>query len=82
MLKVALLFSGQVRKIPPDLFKEGIDIFTNNIEYDIFAHFWDEAGQSMNHNPYDKNLITNQNALPIVKELFKDLPIIHSLSEI
>ncbi len=81
MLKVALLFSGQVRNIPSDIFKEGIDIFTNNVEYDIFAHFWDEAGKSMNHNPNDKNLITNQNALPIVKELFKDLPIIHSLSE-
>tara|TARA_B100000242_G_scaffold66184_1_gene40996 strand:- start:7158 stop:8129 length:972 start_codon:yes stop_codon:yes gene_type:complete len=81
MLKVALLFSGQVRKIPPDLFKEGIDIFTNNIEYDIFAHFWDEAGQSMNHNPYAKNLITNQSALPIVKEQFKDLPLKHKLSE-
>ena len=48
-LKLAILFSGQVREIDPELFNQGLKLFTQDIDADIYISCWSELGKSMNH---------------------------------
>lgn len=81
MNKVALIYSGQVRKISPTFFREGLKLFTEGTEFDIYLNYWDEMGKSMNHDPYDKKLILDDSADILVNDLFKDLPVAYRISE-
>jgi hypothetical protein len=49
-LKVALLFSGQVRPISAATFNLGLKEFTRNLDVDVYLTHWDEPGVSMGHN--------------------------------
>ena len=81
MIKVALLYSGQVREISPSFFINGIKLFTDGVDYAIYAHHWDEIGQSMNHDIVKKNLLNNNDANLMIKRLFLDLPLLNIISE-
>ena len=50
MLKVALLFSGQVRPLCPLTFNRGLQILTKGLNVDVYLSFWDAPGISGNHN--------------------------------
>ena len=80
MIKVALLYSGQIREISSDFFSEGVKFFTEGVDYSIYAQYWDETGQSMNHD-LNKSKLISQNANIIFKKLFYDLPLLNSISE-
>ncbi len=71
-MKVAFLFSGQVREIPINLFKQSISNLTKELDYDIFVYAWDEAGKSLNHskNNIKKNFYINPSVY--INELFED----------
>jgi hypothetical protein len=49
-LKVALLFSGQVRDISAEKFNSGLREFTRHFDADVYLTHWDEPGVSMGHN--------------------------------
>ena len=49
-MKVALLFSGQLRKIPLDIFKNSLNILVEGLDYSIYSYCWEEIGDSMNHS--------------------------------
>lgn len=48
-LKVALLFSGQVRKINIAAFRMGLKILLEGLDYKIYLSAWSEIGRSGNH---------------------------------
>ena len=58
-IKVAVLFSGQIRNIDPIIFNSGLKVFLNGIDADIYISTWDQSGQSGNHKKHillsDKN---------------------------
>jgi hypothetical protein len=49
-MKVALLFSGQVRYINSKAFNYGLKLFCQNIDPDIYLTYWDSPGISGHHN--------------------------------
>jgi len=49
-LKVALLFSGQVRPISAGTFNLGLKEFTRDLDVDVYLTHWSEPGISMGHN--------------------------------
>jgi len=48
-MKIAFLFSGQLREVSLDLFRKSLQNLTKDIEYGIFAYCWEEEGKSLNH---------------------------------
>ena len=48
-MKIAFLFSGQLRELSLDLFKRSLMNLTKDIEYGIFVYCWEEEGKSLNH---------------------------------
>ena len=48
-MKVAFLFSGQLRSIDFELFKKSLDNLTSGLDYSIFSYSWEEMGKSLNH---------------------------------
>lgn len=58
--KVAILFSGQVREIDSELFNQGLELFTQDIDVDIYISCWSEIGKSMNHKVQDVNKIIDK----------------------
>jgi hypothetical protein len=57
-LKVALLFSGQVRDISAEKFNSGLREFTRHFDADVYLTHWDEPGVSMGHNLSKMNQAT------------------------
>jgi hypothetical protein len=49
MKKIALLFSGQVRSLPINLFNNSLKNFINGFEADIYISCWNDVGISLNH---------------------------------
>lgn len=49
-MKIAILFSGQYRSIPIDIFKKSLSTLVEGIDYSIFSYCWEEKGNSMNHS--------------------------------
>ena len=49
-MRIALLFSGQIRVTDIEVFKRSLFLFINNYEYDIYISSWDKTGKSLNHN--------------------------------
>ena len=49
-MKVALLFSGQIRELPIELFRKSLSNLTKELDYEIFIFAWSEVGKSLNHS--------------------------------
>ena len=60
-MKIAFIFSGQLREVPLDLFKRSLSTLTKDLDYSIFAYCWEEMGKSLNHgsNVPDLDLVQN-----------------------
>ena len=71
-MKVAFIFSGQVRDIPIFLFRQSLSNLTKDLDYSIYAYLWDEAGKSLNHSKNNLNNNVNIKPKDYVKELFED----------
>ena len=80
-MKVALLFSGQLRNISYDLFRFSLSNLTKNLDYEIFIHLWDEIGVSMNHEKDNLKVLNKKNGVSLAKKLFKDFNVIKLQSE-
>ena len=48
-MKVAFLFSGQLRDLPYSLFRKSLFNLTEGLDYSIFSYCWDKKGKSLNH---------------------------------
>ena len=48
-MKIAFLFSGQLRELEYDLFRKSLLNLTKDLDYAIFAYSWEEMGESLNH---------------------------------
>ena len=48
-MKIAFLFSGQLREVSYDLFRKSLLNLTKDIDYGIFVYCWEEEGKSLNH---------------------------------
>ena len=57
MPKIAALFSGQIREVPPSLFNKSLLLFFKSLDVDFYLTYWDEIGTSMAHsnNSIQKN---------------------------
>ena len=49
-MKIALLFSGQYRSVPPEIFQNSLSTLVEGIDYSIYSYCWEEKGNSMNHS--------------------------------
>jgi len=58
-MKVAFLFSGQLRQFSNDLFKKSLSNLTKDLDCSIFSYCWEEEGKSLNHqeNISETNII-------------------------
>lgn len=70
-MKVAFLFSGQVRDIPSDLFRLSLLNLTKDLEYDIYSFFWEETGKSLNHANLTPEVSKSKNATALAKRYFQ-----------
>lgn len=50
MPKIAALFSGQVREMPPSIFNKALLRFFKSLDVDFYLAYWDEIGESMAHS--------------------------------
>ena len=71
-MKVALIFSGQVRELPIDFFRDGLRLLTEGVDCKIFLNYWDEMGKSMNHNLRNRNFKNKLSSDYFVEKMFSD----------
>lgn len=71
-MKIAFLFSGQLREVPLDLFKKSLLNLTQDLDYSIFAYSWKEMGKSLNHNNSLSEIDFVENIDEKINFLFKD----------
>tara|TARA_B100001248_G_scaffold202400_1_gene156607 strand:- start:24 stop:956 length:933 start_codon:yes stop_codon:yes gene_type:complete len=71
-MKIAFLFSGQLRELEYDLFRKSLLNLTNDLDYAIFAYTWEEMGESLNHKNNLPKIILNKNIDEKINFLFKD----------
>ena len=76
-MKVALLFSGQLRRIPQDLFKKSLLNLTKDLDYSIFSYCWEEEGKSLNHDKNISQLNPVENIEDRLNFMFKDFNLIN-----
>ena len=57
MTKIAALFSGQIRQLPPLLFNKSLNLFFDKINVDFYLAYWDKPGKSLNHKKNQQNQI-------------------------
>ena len=69
-MKVALLFAGQYRKNSKELFRNSLNIFTENLDFNIFSFCWKEIGTSLDHREEVKILKSDNNIDLEIKQLF------------
>ena len=70
-MKIALLFSGQIRRINVELFRYSLANFVKNLDYEIYIYCWEEIGKSMNHNFANVDNILDTNAINLVNDYFE-----------
>ena len=60
-MKIAFLFSGQLREVEYQLFRKSLLNLTKGLDYAIFVYSWEEMGKSLNHknNLPEINLVEN-----------------------
>ena len=56
MAKIAALFSGQVREMPPSIFNKALLRFFKSLDVDFYLAYWDEVGESMAHSKVKSTL--------------------------
>ena len=72
-MKIAFLFSGQLRQIPKDVFQNSLSILTKGLtDYSIFAYCWQEEGKSLDHKKNLPLINLRGNIDESIKELFQD----------
>jgi hypothetical protein len=71
-MKIALLFSGQVRNIEKEYFKRSLTNFIGDNECDIYISAWSNSGVSLNHGIKNlKNFENNINVEEYLQILFE-----------
>lgn len=75
-MKIAFLFSGQLRKIPYEIFRKSLSILTEDLDYSIFSYCWEEQGKSLNHKNNLPDLYYCSNIETHLKFIFKDFNLI------
>ena len=76
-MKVAFLFSGQLRDLPVDLFKKSLINLTSDLDYSIFSYCWDEKGKSLNHKSQSADLTSIENVDEYIKLIFNDFNLVN-----
>ena len=71
-MKIAFLFSGQLRELEYDLFRKSLLNLTKDLDYAIFSYSWEEMGESLNHKNNLPKIIKNANIDEKINFLFKD----------
>ena len=71
-MKIAFLFSGQLREVEVELFRKSLLNLTKDLDYTIFAYTWNEVGKSLNHNNNIPEINILENIEEKIKFLFKD----------
>ena len=71
-MKIALLFSGQIRNLPIDLFQNSLSNLTREIDYDIYSYSWYETGKSLNHSKHPTKIDNSNDAPKLIKQLFQN----------
>jgi hypothetical protein len=75
-LKIAYLFSGQLRNIDYKLFNKSLKLFLNkDFENKIYISTWDEIGVSMNHDIKNLQKKKNGNVLNLLNLMFNGFEI-------
>ena len=75
-MKIAFLFSGQLRELPIDLFRKSLTNLTKDLDYAIFSYCWEEMGESLNHRSSIPNLECVENIDDKINFLFKDFNLV------
>lgn len=70
-MRIAFLFSGQVRNIPIELFRISLSNLTKNLDYDIFSYSWLETGKSLNHSRFEPKIDSSNSAPFLIENLFQ-----------
>lgn len=70
-MKIAFLFSGQLRALSKDLFRLSIRNLTEGLDYEIYVYLWDELGKSMNHAEELPRVSKIKNGSHLIKEYFE-----------
>ena len=71
-MKIAFLFSGQLREVEFELFRKSLFNLTEDLDYAIFAYTWTEMGKSLNHKNYLPEIDLVENIDEKINFLFKD----------
>ncbi len=71
-MKVAFLFSGQIRPIDYELFKRSLNNLTNGLDYSIYVYCWEEMGKSLNHKNNISKPYKIKNISEYIKYIFED----------
>lgn len=69
-MKVAFLFSGQLRNIPVELFRNSLVNLTKDLNYDIYIYLWDDLGKSLNHSYKQYDINYSINPTELINQLF------------
>ena len=72
-MKVALLFSGQIREIPIELFRKSLSNLIKELDYEIYIFTWREVGKSLNHSKLIPENKCNNSSEEILKIFLMDL---------
>ena len=75
-MKIAFLFSGQLRELPYQLFRKSLLNLTKDLDYAIFSFCWEEMGQSLNHGDKLHDIDVLENIDKKINFLFKDFNLI------
>ena len=70
-MKIAFLFSGQLRDIPIDLFRNSLLNLTEDLDYGIYSYLWEESGKSLNHSKENVSKRDEINTHELFQDLFK-----------
>ena len=71
-MKIAFLFSGQLRELEYDLFRKSLINLTKDLDYAIFAYSWEEMGESLNHKNNLPEISSIENIDEKINFIFKD----------
>jgi len=71
-MKIAFLFSGQLRQINQYLFKKSLTNLTKNIDYSIYSFCWQELGESLNHKKKVSEITKIKNINNYIENLFHE----------
>tara|TARA_Y200000002_G_scaffold356751_1_gene338757 strand:+ start:6913 stop:7845 length:933 start_codon:yes stop_codon:yes gene_type:complete len=76
-MKIAFLFSGQLREVSLDLFRRSLLNLTKDIDYAIFAYCWEEEGKSLNHKYKLPNTNLVQNIDQKIYKMFNEFNLLN-----